>query len=157
MSIDFFKAYKLCRDRCGGFGEEGQVRQLLLCGNRKLAAWKLEPLIKHENYGYNQMHLDVLKLNKLTEKYHTASLTKKAHSDSNVTPMHFACLNPNVEVLAKMLDQAPEFNVQDAFLFKPIHFAAACEDSGPLELLLSKGASAFDISNTKQSALHIAA
>ena len=77
---------------------------MVLAGNRKLAAWKLEQLVKHENYGFNQLHLDVLQKDKLTEKYHTASLTKKAVSEQNVTPIHFACINPNKEVLAKLLE-----------------------------------------------------
>jgi hypothetical protein len=38
----------------------------------------MEPIMKQENYGFNELHLDVLKLDKLTKKYHTASITKKA-------------------------------------------------------------------------------
>ena len=47
-------------------------------GNRDLLIWVMEPLIKLENYGFNELHLDVLKLDDLTKKYHTASVTKKA-------------------------------------------------------------------------------
>jgi len=36
--------------------------------------------IKHENFGWNQCHLDCVSLDELTEKYHTASLTKKCNS-----------------------------------------------------------------------------
>ena len=74
-----------------------------------------------------------------------------------MTPIHFACINPNKEVLAKLLEQSPEVNVADTELLKPIHFAAACSSSGPLELLVEKGANLFDVSMTKLSALHIAA
>ena len=40
--------------------------------------------------------MDVLKLDKLEAKYATVSLTKKAMAAENVTPIHFACINPNV-------------------------------------------------------------
>lgn len=40
--------------------------------------WAIEPMIKQENYGFNKLHLDALKLENLTDKYHTASITKKA-------------------------------------------------------------------------------
>ena len=48
-----------------------------MTGNRKLVASLVEPKVKHENYGYNKLHLDVLKLDKLVEKYPTVSITKK--------------------------------------------------------------------------------
>lgn len=48
-----------------------------LTGNRELAASLVEPKLQHENFGYNKLHLDVLKLDKLTEKYPTVSITKK--------------------------------------------------------------------------------
>ena len=40
---------------------------------------------------------------------------------------------------------------------KPIHFAAKCEKSGPLELLIDKGASIYDQTTEKKNALHFAA
>ena len=36
------------------------------------------PRVESENFGYNKLHFDVLKLDKLTEKYATVSITKKA-------------------------------------------------------------------------------
>jgi ankyrin repeat protein len=47
--------------------------------------------------------------------------------------------------------------MQDMFLAKPIHYAAACESTGPLELLLEKGANLHDLDNVKHTALHWAA
>ena len=43
------------------------------------------------------------------------------------------------KVLAALLEQNMELNVQDLMLHKPIHYAACCESSGPLELILEKG------------------
>ena len=54
------------------------VRSFVLIGKLKIAAHLLSSKIKHENYGYNQLHLDVLTHDKLTDKIHTASITKKA-------------------------------------------------------------------------------
>lgn len=49
-----------------------------MAGHLKLAAHLLSSKIKHENFGFNQLHMDVLTLDKLTDKIHTASITKKA-------------------------------------------------------------------------------
>jgi ankyrin repeat protein len=77
-----------------------------------------------------------LTLDTLTEKYATISIGKKCTTQANVTPVHLACINPNAAVLKALLDQAPDFNMMDTYLAKPIHYAAACESSGPLKLLL---------------------
>lgn len=114
-------------------------------GNRALATKLLEPLVKHENWGFNQLHLDVLKLDKLTEKYHTASITKKGSSADNITPFHLACINPNVEVIETLLKQCTDINVMDSILNKPIHYAACGSNSEIVELLLTKGANVFDV------------
>ncbi len=81
------------------------MQEVARTGNRVLLMSLLEPLLKHEMYGYNQLHFDVLKQAKLEQKYATQSLTKKAQSAENVTPIHFACINPSVDVLKKMLEQ----------------------------------------------------
>lgn len=113
-------------------------------------------MVKQENYGYNQLHLDVLKLDKLTQKYHTASITKKA-AQSGITPLHLACLNPSKAVLATLLQQNNDINVADYQINKPIHFAAICSAPEPLQLLIDKGANVFDMNNEKQTPLHFAA
>ena len=55
------------------------------------------------------------------------------------------------------MKQSTDINVMDAWLQKPIHFAACCESPEPLKLLLEKGASVFDLNNYKKSPLHFAA
>ena len=121
------------------------ISTVALTGNRELVVKLLEPLIKHENYGFNKLHLDVVKLNKLEEKYATISITKKGSSANNVTPFHLACINPNSEILETLMKQCTDVNVMDTLLRKPIHYAAACETSDNLELLLAKGANVFDV------------
>ena len=99
----------------------------------------------------------MVKLDKLTEKYATQSITKKGTSELNITPLHLACINPNVEVLETLLKQSSEVHVADTQMNKPIHFAACCSSPEPLKLLLEKGANVFDLNNEKKSALHFAA
>lgn len=55
-----------------------------------------------------------------------------------VNPMHCACINPNVKYLEKLLSVEPDYTIEDKYGRKPIHFAAACQGTGPLELLLQK-------------------
>lgn len=90
------------------------VSDVAMFGNRKLALSFLEPLVQHDNYGYNKLHHDVLRLDELTEKYATQSITKQAVADGRVTPLHYACINPNVQVLETLLKQTSDINVQDA-------------------------------------------
>jgi ankyrin repeat protein len=52
--------------------------------------------------------------------------------------MHCACINPNVKYLEKLLAIEPDYTIDDKYGRKPIHFAAACKGTGPLELLLKK-------------------
>ena len=39
---------------------------------------------------------------------------------------------------------------------RPIHYAAACESTGPLEYLIQKGANVLDVDNRKTNCLHLA-
>jgi ankyrin repeat protein len=142
---DFMKAFKVLT----GFNEEAsEISELAINGNRELLIERLEPLLKHDNWGFNKLHLDALKLKTLTEKYHTASITKKS-TVSNLTPLHFACLNPHAEVVEQMLQQNSDFNITDSHNQKPIHYAAICSQPGPLKVLLEKGASVFDVNTLK--------
>ena len=47
------------------------MQEVARTGNRVLLMSLLEPLLKHEMYGYNQLHFDVLKQAKLEQKYAT--------------------------------------------------------------------------------------
>ena len=88
----------------GDDGIRAQIAEIARTGNRDFVEFLVGPCIKFENYGFNQLHHDVLKLNKLTEKYHTASITKKCFSNKNITPLHFAAINPNAEVIETLLN-----------------------------------------------------
>jgi len=83
---------------------DGFISNIVFAGNLELLKFALAPLLKHENYGFNKLHLDVISLDRLTEKIHTASITKKAQSCFNMTPLHFSCLNPSTQVLETLLE-----------------------------------------------------
>lgn len=102
-SVKTFKAYSQLMKQNDNANNHC-VPEFAKAGARDLVIHAIQPMIKHENYGFNKLHLDVLKLDKLTEKYHTASLTKKAVSAQNITPIHFACINPSTAVLKALLD-----------------------------------------------------
>jgi len=55
-----------------------------------------------------------------------------------ITPLHCAAINPNTKYLAKLLSILPEYSITDASSHRPIHYAAACEGTGPLEYLLNR-------------------
>ena len=131
----------------GDDGIRAQVAQIARTGNRNFVEFIVGPCVKFENFGYNQLHHDALTKQELTEKLNTASITKKAFSNKNITPLHFAAINPSEAVIKKMLDQNPEINVTDEDLWKPIHYASACTGPGPLKILLKHGANLNDLTN----------
>ena len=69
-------------------------------GNYQLPIYLLKELTKHSHYGYNELHLNVLKKYKKGEKlpaFKYASVAKKG--GNGLTPLHFACINPDTEIL----------------------------------------------------------
>ena len=49
-----------------------------------------------------------------------------------------------------------DINLQDQSMRRPIHYAAACEGTGPLQYLIEKGANVLDVDLKKTSCLHLA-
>lgn len=111
LTVQFFKAFTLTKlgacsdiDPDGDDGITAKIAEIARTGNREFLEFLIGPCVKFENYGFNQLHHDVLKLDKLTEKYHTTSITKKAFSNKNITPLHLAAINPNEEVIETLLN-----------------------------------------------------
>lgn len=55
-----------------------------------------------------------------------------------MTPIHCAAINPNSKYLEQLLAACPEFNLEDGGKWRPIHYAAVCEGTEPLEYLLKQ-------------------
>ena len=70
-------------------------------------------------------------------QYHMTHIT---HSLvwTQITPLHCAAINPNPKYLMKLLSILPEYGITDVNSHRPIHYAAACEGTGPLEYLLNR-------------------
>jgi ankyrin repeat protein len=79
-------------------------------GNRSIAHDTIKKLVKLPNWGFNQLHCDVLGDNDKLEKFVKASVTKKCNTNKDITPLHCACINPNGKFLKQLLDVSPEIN-----------------------------------------------
>ena len=63
--------------------------------------------------------------------------TNKLSTDTKMTPVHFACINPNVAILKDLIAHGGEIEYQDNRGRKPISYAATCQSSEPLKYLIS--------------------
>eukprot|EP01105_Mastigella_eilhardi_P025706 TRINITY_DN707_c0_g1_i5.p1 TRINITY_DN707_c0_g1~~TRINITY_DN707_c0_g1_i5.p1 ORF type:complete len:2532 (-),score=631.38 TRINITY_DN707_c0_g1_i5:1348-8943(-) len=128
-------------------------------GNRKLAAHLIEQQVGRGDWGFNVLHKQVLSLDDadLPEAPKTASITKKPVENFTVTPLHCSAINPNPKYLRLLMGLMPDSNVLDARGRKPIHYAAACEGTKPLEHLLANGAFPNDPDKSKTTPLMLAA
>jgi len=136
----------------------GLINQAIISGNRKMAAFLINKIKELTNYGFNNLHYEVLAFdNEDLSDFHRQSVHKKAVGNDGVTPTHCACINPNPKYLEALFNIDPNTNLADNMQRKPIHYAAACESSGPLELLLNHGANANDLDMQRKSPLHYAA
>ena len=85
-----------------------------------------------------------------------ASVTKKTMRNMNISPLHCAAINPNPEFLKEFLRVTPDYNITDKRGRRPIHFAAACESTGPLKVLLDSGVPYFEPDATGGTPLYYA-
>ena len=109
-------------------------------------------------YGYNHIHAQVLTLKdaSLLGQVKKASALKKTQGTMLITPVHCAAINPNAEFLAALLEVSNEFSIMDEMMRKPVHYAAVCLGTGPLELLLKKGIDAREGDKEKTTPLMLA-
>ena len=137
------------------FTFESFVINAVLKGNIKIAKYLLKDLDKLNNFGFNALHYDVLaksKADDISIKVKT-SLTKKPQTNYGMTPMHVACINPDVSYIKKLVELDGDWNVMDNLHRKPLHYAACCKGDGPINYLLSLGALVNEVDKEKKSAL----
>ena len=104
------------------------MQHVIRVGDVTFAEFLLRELVKQNNFGFNELHHNVLKNYKPGESlpvFKSVSVGKKANMNLNITPLHFACINPNTSVLEQVLAINSDINMVDAQMRKPIHYAAA--------------------------------
>lgn len=134
----------------------GEVHIAIENGHRKTAAKIVSEAVRMEGYGYNFLHEEVLKFDKedLRDNILAASVRKKPFDNRAITPLHCAAINPNVKYLTRLLSIEPDIGLMDRAHRRPIHYAAACEGTAPLEFLLQKGANPNDTDSSGDLPLH---
>ncbi|XP_038075210.1 poly [ADP-ribose] polymerase tankyrase-like [Patiria miniata] len=135
------------------------IVKAITAGHRKLAGCLIEKFNQSGGLNCNKLHEQVLLLDKPEDlsPFRAVSVKKKPYDNDRVTPLHCAAINPNPKILAKLLLVCPEYAITDSKGRKPIHYAAACEGSGPLELLLSRGMNPDETDNKAMTPLMVAA
>lgn len=68
------------------------------------------------------------------------ALMKKPQTNKAISPMHMACINPNMTVFKKFYTCYPDYSVADTDRRKLLHYAAANTNSDILKYLIDKGA-----------------
>ncbi|XP_022105519.1 tankyrase-like protein [Acanthaster planci] len=127
-------------------------------GHRKLAGSLVKKFNQSGGLNFNKLHEEVLLVDKPEDlsPFKRVSVKKKPYENDRVTPIHCAAINPNPKILAKLLSLCPEYAIADSRGRKPIHYAAACEGSGPLELLLGRGMNPDETDNKAMTPLMVA-
>ncbi|OWF45703.1 Poly(ADP-ribose) polymerase pme-5 [Mizuhopecten yessoensis] len=129
----------------------------VLRGHRGLAGQLMEDALNRGGFGFNFLHKDVLVFNNEDLKqFQSASVRKKPLNNASMTPLHCACINPNIKYLEKLLSVEPDINLEDKGGRRPIHYAASCESTAPLELLIKKGANPNEVTRRRFTPLHYA-
>jgi hypothetical protein len=77
-------------------------------GRRDIAAAILDPMIKNQNYGFNHLHLKALTQDDKLGDFHRANVIKKSNTNNDITPVHCACINPNVNILKELVNANSE-------------------------------------------------
>jgi ankyrin repeat protein len=123
---------------------QSYVFEAVRAGNHKIAHEIIKNLVQHPNWGFNQLHADVLSDKPLADKILKVSVTKKSNTNKDITPLHCACINPNPKYLKSLIDTGAELQTIDSDMRRPLHYAAACEGPEPLEVLIAAGANLMD-------------
>lgn len=98
-------------------------------GNHRLAGYLIKEIVKRGGFGFNKLHEEVLTAKSAKEltDFKAASVTKKTMTRHMTSPIHCACINPNPDILERLLSVKPDYSMPDELMRKPVHYAAACE------------------------------
>ncbi|CAJ1949019.1 unnamed protein product [Cylindrotheca closterium] len=150
----------------------GALDDMVRGGHRKNAERIIKAKAEHTFHAneFNFLHLESLgdepsketadpSKNPFSKDILARSVIKKAQTSSQFTPLACACINPNVIFLEALLTAAPEHaHTKDLKETTLVHYAAACEEPGPLSYLLeTHSLSKTAIDKQKYTPLHFAA
>uniref|UniRef100_A0A914UJC1 Uncharacterized protein n=1 Tax=Plectus sambesii TaxID=2011161 RepID=A0A914UJC1_9BILA len=154
ISFDFIQTL-VAKQYVNSHQLQSNIYKAVRMGHRKLAGKLIETYATHY---FNELHIQALLNDKQAlKKFMPISVKKKGRENKDFTPIHAACINPNDAYLKDMIAVESDFNHADADGWRSIHYAAVCEGTKPLQLLLSKGASVYDITKQHDTPLHAAA
>jgi hypothetical protein len=143
--------------------ESSLLRKFLLAGKVDIAQNIMKPHIDDPLYQVNKLMYEAMiaqDIKDLPANFNKLSVMKISPKFGSITPLHTAALNPNLEILKKLLNMVVNDknakNVGDIEQNKPIHYAAACHSTGPLELLIARGADIYTTNTKKETPLIIA-
>ena len=108
-------------------------------GHRDLVQSMIEKQMKSLKMGcsFSKFHLESLTKSDQSSDWNPpireASVKKSA--EYRLTPLHLACINPSVKALTEIYMAYPDLHLTDSRGLKPVHYAAVCEGTAPLELL----------------------
>ncbi|XP_012945468.1 poly [ADP-ribose] polymerase tankyrase [Aplysia californica] len=166
VSVDvmesFFLAYSVAEETTRDeelYMAIDEINTAVKRGHRRLAAKYVAEAERLSGYGFNFLHKEVLNFEKedLRDIILAASVRKKPFSNDAVTPLHCAAINPNVKYLRRLLSIEPDINIQTRSRARPIHYAAVCEGTGPLDFLLERHASPSEADSSGELPIHWAA
>ena len=155
--FNFFKTFAKNQD-LDDDDIDNLLEENIIKGNIDIVEYLMSIFINRNYYGYNQLHLMVTNQKPGGEK-NIDIKNKMSLNKSNrnyITPVKFACINPNEKILLKLIENGAELNIQDKLGRKPISFAAVCKSSGPLKLLLENNCNINDRDNAGYTPLILA-
>lgn len=116
-------------------------------------------LMKHicDNYRYwfNRYYYLALE-NDIQGRINRLGLSKKLKTNKGISPLHVACINPDITVLKKLYTVLPDYSIADSEHRKLMHYAAANESDSALNFLIPKGVPINDKDRRNYTPLMIA-
>ncbi|OQR86355.1 hypothetical protein THRCLA_10554 [Thraustotheca clavata] len=127
------------------------------CGNFELAEKMVAILIARNGWGYNYLHLQVLRDAPL-ERFRRASALKKANG-SGISPLHLAALSiypANLQQLMGELKGSDLDDFCDKNKWHAVHYAAVSPSSASMQLMLDENIDLRVKTDKKETALFLA-
>ena len=81
-------------------------------GNMPVLKQYIEKAKESYSTGFNKLHVSAI-TGVFDGSINRFSVIKKANTNMMITPLHLACVNPDVQVLRKLYGVSPEYSVAD--------------------------------------------